>query len=45
MLPWLAFILLAVTTLASAILVITRRNPVASGMWLLVVLFAVGGVY
>ena len=39
------FITLSVITLASAILVITRRNAVHSVIWLIVTLAAVGGIY
>ena len=39
------FIVLSVITLVSAILVITRRNAVHSVIWLIVTLFAVGGIY
>ena len=39
------FIVLAVITLVSAILVITRRNAVHSVIWLIVTLFAVSGIY
>lgn len=41
----IAFIILSVFALGSAILVITRRNAVHSVMWLVVTLFSVGGVY
>jgi NADH-quinone oxidoreductase subunit J len=40
-----AFILLSVVTLASAVLVITRRNAVHSVIWLTVTLFGVAGIY
>jgi NADH-quinone oxidoreductase subunit J len=39
------FIVLAVTALVSAIIVITRRNAVHSVIWLIVTLFAVGGIF
>jgi NADH-quinone oxidoreductase subunit J len=39
------FFILAALALGSAILVITRRNPVHSAMWLIVTLFSVGGVF
>jgi len=39
------FITLSTVTLVSAILVITRRNAVHSVIWLIVTLFAVGGIY
>ncbi len=45
MLELAAFIILSVLTLASAIMVITRRNAVHSVIWLIVTLFAVGGIY
>jgi len=41
----IAFIILSVLALGSAILVITRRNAVHSLMWLIVTLFSVGGIY
>jgi NADH-quinone oxidoreductase subunit J len=44
-LPLVAFGILSVVALASAILVITRRNVVHSVIWLIVALFAVGGIY
>jgi NADH-quinone oxidoreductase subunit J len=45
MLPQIAFLILAVTTLVSAVLVITQRNPVHCVIWLVVTLFSVGGIY
>ena len=39
------FIVLSVLALVSAIFVITRRNAVHSAIWLIVTLFAVGGIY
>jgi len=45
MLPLIAFGILSVVALVSAILVITRRNAVHSVIWLIVTLFAVGGIY
>ena len=45
MLELITFITLSVITLASAVLVITRRNAVHSVIWLIVTLFAVGGIY
>ena len=39
------FIVLSAVTLVSAILVITRRNAVHSAIWLIVTLFAVGGIF
>jgi NADH-quinone oxidoreductase subunit J len=41
----IAFIILSVLALGSAILVITRRNAIHSVMWLIVTLFSVGGIY
>ena len=41
----IAFLILSVLALGSAILVITRRNAVHSVMWLIVTLFSVGGIY
>jgi len=45
MLPEIAFFILAATALVSGILVITRRNAVHSVIWLIVTLFAVGGIF
>jgi NADH-quinone oxidoreductase subunit J len=45
MLPYLAFGTLSAIALISALLVITRRNAVHSVIWLIVALFAVGGIY
>jgi NADH-quinone oxidoreductase subunit J len=45
MLPYAGFFILAATSLLSAVLVITRRNPVHSVIWLIVTLFSVGGIY
>jgi NADH-quinone oxidoreductase subunit J len=39
------FILLSVVALVSAVLVITRRNAVHSAIWLVITLFAVGGIF
>ncbi len=39
------FFILSALALGSAVLVITRRNPVHSAMWLIVTLFSVGGVF
>jgi NADH-quinone oxidoreductase subunit J len=39
------FIVLSVVTLVSAVFVITRRNAVHSAIWLMVTLFAVGGIF
>ena len=44
-LPLISFLALSVLALGSAIMVITRRNPVHSIIWLSVTLFSVGGVY
>lgn len=40
-----AFFTLAALALGSALLVITRRNPVHSALWLVVTLFSVGGIF
>ncbi len=45
MLAQIAFFILSAAALGSAILVITRRNAVHSVIWLIVTLFAVGGVF
>ena len=45
MLPEIAFFILAATALISGMLVITRRNAVHSVIWLIVTLFAVGGIF
>ena len=45
MIELITFITLAVITLVSAILVITRRNAVHSVIWLIVTLFSVGGIF
>ena len=45
MLPLIGFGILSFIALASAILVITRRNAVHSVIWLIVTLFAVAGIY
>ncbi len=45
MLPQIAFLILAVVALISAVLVITQRNAVHSVIWLIVTLFSVGGIY
>jgi len=39
------FIILSVVALVSAVFVITRRNAVHSAIWLIVTLFAVGGIF
>ena len=39
------FIVLSVLALVSAVFVITRRNAVHSAIWLVVTLFAVGGIF
>lgn len=41
----IAFLVLSAVTLVSAVMVITRRNPVHSAMWLIVTLFSVGGLF
>jgi len=44
-LPYIAFGALSAIAVTSAVLVITRRNAVHSVIWLIVTLFAVGGIY
>ncbi len=44
-LPEIAFFVLSAATLASAVMVITRRNPIHSVIWLIVTLFSVGGIF
>jgi NADH-quinone oxidoreductase subunit J len=44
-LPQIAFFFLSAVALASAVMVITRRNAVHSVIWLIVTLFSVGGVF
>jgi len=44
-LPQFAFLFLSVVALFSAVMVITRRNAIHSVIWLIVTLFAVGGVF
>jgi NADH-quinone oxidoreductase subunit J len=44
-LPVISFLALSLLTLVSAALVITRKNPVHSIVWLIVTLFSVGGLY
>ena len=44
-LPQVAFFILSAMALVSAVMVITRRNAVHSVIWLIVTLFAVGGVF
>ena len=41
----ITFFILSAMALGSAILVITRRNAVHCAMWLVVTLFAVGGIF
>jgi NADH-quinone oxidoreductase subunit J len=45
MLPYIVFGILSAVALASGIMVITRRNAVHSIIWLIVTLFAVGGIF
>ena len=45
MLTLIAFGILSVVALASGIMVITRRNAIHSVIWLIVTLFAVGGIF
>ena len=43
--PQFVFLFLSVVTLYSAVMVITRRNAIHSVIWLIVTLFAVGGIF
>src|ERR1044072_1435152 len=45
MLSAVTFFFLSGVMLISAVLVVTRRNAVHSAIWLVVTLFAVGGIY
>jgi NADH-quinone oxidoreductase subunit J len=45
MLELTTFVILSVLALVSAIFVITRRNAVHSAIWLMITLFAVGGIF
>ena len=45
MIELVTFISLSVLALVSAIFVVTRRNAVHSAIWLIVTLFAVGGIF
>lgn len=45
MLPLIAFGTLSAVALVSGVMVITRRNPIHSVIWLIVALFAVGGIF
>ena len=45
MLAQSVFFILALGALSSGVMVITRRNPVHSVIWLIVTLFAVGGIF
>jgi NADH-quinone oxidoreductase subunit J len=45
MLPLIAFGILSALALASGVMVITRRNAIHSVIWLIVTLFAVGGIF
>jgi len=45
MLSLIAFGMLSAVALASGVMVITRRNAVHSVIWLIVTLFAVGGIF
>ena len=45
MLPQIAFFIISVVALVSAVMVITRRNAVHSVIWLIVTLFSVAGVF
>src|SRR5207247_8629875 len=39
------FFILAAVALSSGVMVITRRNPIHSVLWLIVTLFSVGGIF
>lgn len=43
--PQFVFLFLSVVVLFSAVMVITRRNAIHSVIWLIVTLFAVGGIF
>ena len=43
--PQIVFLILSAVALVSAVMVITRRNAIHSVIWLIVTLFAVGGVF
>ncbi len=45
MLAQIIFFILAAVALSSGVMVITRRNPVHSVLWLIVTLFSVGGIF
>jgi NADH-quinone oxidoreductase subunit J len=45
MIAEVTFFILSALALGSAVMVITRRNPVHSALWLIVTLFSVGGVF
>jgi len=45
MLPYAAFFILSALALVAGVMVITRRNAVHSVIWLIVALFAVGGIF
>ncbi len=45
MLAQTVFYILAAVALSSGVMVITRRNPVHSVLWLIVTLFSVGGIF
>ena len=45
MLELITFMILSALALVSALFVITRRNAVHSAIWLVVTLFAVGGIF
>jgi NADH-quinone oxidoreductase subunit J len=40
-----SFYILGTVALASAVMVVTRRNPMHSALWLLVTLFSLAGIY
>jgi NADH-quinone oxidoreductase subunit J len=45
MIELITFLILSMVALVSAVMVITRRNAVHSAIWLVITLFAVGGIF
>lgn len=45
MLPQIIFIYFAITTIALSVLIITRKNPVHSVLWMLVLFFHIAAIY
>ncbi len=41
----LSFYILAIVTVIAAVMVVTRRNPMYSALWLFVMLFSLAGIY